>query len=59
MVDLRFEGLDVGSGIGLLGREDAVDERFDRLLLLINHRHKYQLMRCFFLSLIRSRHERL
>ncbi len=36
VVDLGFEGLDVGSGIGLLGGEDAVDERFDSLLLLIN-----------------------
>ena len=36
MVDLGFEGLAVGGGIGLLGGEDADDERFDCLLLLIN-----------------------
>ncbi len=36
MVDLGFEGLDGGGGIGLLGGEDAVDERFDFLRLLIN-----------------------
>ncbi len=36
MVDLGFEGLDVGGGIGLLGGEDAVDERFNPLLLSIN-----------------------
>ena len=41
VVDLGFEGLDVGGGIGLLGREDAVDERFDRLLLLINQLRTY------------------
>ncbi len=34
LVDLGFEGLDGGGGIGLLGCEDAVDERFYRLLLL-------------------------
>lgn len=39
VVDLGFEGLDVGGGIGLLGGEDAVDERFDFLLLLINNRY--------------------
>ena len=32
VVDLGFEGLDGGGGIGLLGGEDAIDERFDRLL---------------------------
>ncbi len=32
VVDLGFEGLDRGGGIGLLGGEDAVDERFDCLL---------------------------
>ena len=36
LVDLGFEGLDIGGGIGLLGGEDAVDERFDLLLLLGN-----------------------
>jgi len=36
VIDLRFEGLDVGGGIGLLGGEDAVDERFDFLLLRIS-----------------------
>ena len=41
VVDLGFEGLDVGGGIGLLGGEDAVDERFDCLLLLINHLRTY------------------
>ena len=59
VIDLGFEGLDVGGGIGLLGGEDAVDERFDLLLLLINHRYKYQLMRCFFLCLTRSRYQGL
>jgi hypothetical protein len=29
---LGSQGLDVGSGIGLLGGDDAVDERFDLLL---------------------------
>ena len=33
---MGFVGLDGGGGIGLLGGEDAVDERFDCLLLLIN-----------------------
>ncbi len=42
VVDLGFEGLDVGGGIGLLGGEDAVDERFDLFLLLINQLHAYQ-----------------
>jgi hypothetical protein len=37
VVDLGFEGLDVGRRVGLLGREDAVDERFNRLLLLIRN----------------------
>jgi len=36
MFDLGFEGPDVGGGIGLFGGEDAVDERFDLLLLSIN-----------------------
>ena len=31
MFDLGFEGLDVGGGIGLLGGEDAVGERFENL----------------------------
>ncbi len=38
--DLVFEGLD-GGGIRLLGGEDAVDERFDCLLLLINQLRTY------------------
>ena len=41
VVDLGFEGQDVGGGIGLLGGEDAVDERFSLLLLLINQLHTY------------------
>ncbi len=34
VVDLGFEGLDVGGGIGLRGGEDAGDEHFDCLLFL-------------------------
>ncbi len=41
VVDLRFEGLDVGGGIGLFGGEGAVNERFDLLLLSINQPHTY------------------
>ena len=41
MVDLGFEGQDVGGGIGLFGVEDAVDERFDLLLLLTNQPRTY------------------
>ncbi len=41
MFDLGFEGLDVGGGIGLLGGEDAVNERFDCWLLLNNQLPTY------------------
>jgi len=47
-VDLRIEVVDVGCRIGLLGREDAVDERFDLLpwgllmAFLVANGHKRQ-----------------
>ena len=42
VVDLGFEGLDIGGGgVELLGEEASVDERFDFLLLLFNQLRTY------------------